>query len=94
MKKNIVIIQTPPTAIKFISVTDLMTDEELAAAKLERPDLIFKLASELSANELDNIKKESEDEVMAEDDSKGITITGMTLPSDFEEQVRKLQVGE
>ena len=72
----------------------MMTDEELAAAKLERPDLIFKLASELSANELDNIKKESEDEVMAEDDSKGITITGMTLPSDFEDQVRKLQFGE
>ena len=88
MKKNIVIIQTPPTAIKFISVTDMMTDEELAAAKLERPDLIFKLASEV--NEL-HVSAEINPN---EDVSKGITITGMTLPSDFEEQVRKLQVGE
>jgi hypothetical protein len=85
-KKNIIIIQTPPWALKFISVTDMMTDEELVAAKLERPDLIFKLA-----NELPDLTDLRDVTIPVEDISKGITITGMTLPSDFEDQIRKLE---
>lgn len=35
-------IETPPTAVKYVCVSALLSDEELVAAKEERPDLIFK----------------------------------------------------
>ena len=82
-KKNIVVITTPPWALQFISVTDMLTDEELAQARLERPDLIFTLASQLP-------KEEEIKPVPVEDVSKGITVTGMTLPADFEDRVKSI----
>lgn len=80
--KRIVVIQTSPTAKYFKQVTCLMNDNELVQAKLERPDLIFRLKEDL---------KQAEDIPIQEiDESKGISIHGMTLPYNIEERLKEI----
>jgi hypothetical protein len=80
-----VVIQTPVSSKSFTQVTCLMTDEEFEAAKLERPDLIFKLASELPVE--DKVKQVV---VPEEDETKGITVRGMTIPHDIDNLINQL----
>jgi hypothetical protein len=79
--KRIVVIETSPTSKIFKQVTCLMTDEELAEAKLERPDLIFRLKEDL--------QPEKEPEIVI-DESKGISIKGMSLPYNIEDKLKEI----
>lgn len=80
--KHIVEIKTPPSAKRFVQVTCLMTDEELLEAQLERPDLIFRKC------EPEPVAVQVVPEV--EDLDKGITVRGMVMPYDIEEQAAKI----
>ena len=85
-ERRIIIIQTPATSSTFTQVTCLMSEEELKEAKEERPDLLFTYADELpSAGEF-----AEPDDLDWEKDPKGITVRGMTMPHDIEEQARKI----
>jgi hypothetical protein len=84
--KHIVIIQTPVSSKSFTQVTCLMSEEEYEAAKLERPDLVFKLATDL-----DSTPEETGTEPQPpEDETKGITITGLTLPHNLDTLINQL----
>lgn len=82
--KNIVVIETAPTARVFRQYVDLMSNEELNAARLERPDLVFRVMSEEEA------KEQQQEPIPVEDTSKGISIHGMTLPYNLTEQVKSI----
>jgi hypothetical protein len=71
--KKIIVIETPPTMVPFKQVTTLMTEEELATAKKERPDLIFRLAEELP----------STGDVQIPEDTYGVSVKGMITPGDL-----------
>ena len=90
MSKSIIIIQTPVCSTSFKQVTCLMSDEELKAAKLERPDLVFKLADELpsTGDFTPEIKQEPDDE------TKGITVRGLTLPHDLDYLINQVLAKE
>jgi hypothetical protein len=83
--KNLVVIQTPLSSTTFTQVTCLMTDKELEEAKKERPDLIFRQATDLPTEE-----PQSEAALVPEDETKGITIRGMTLPHNLDEMINNL----
>ena len=87
--KDIIIIQTPVSSKTFTQVTCLMDEDELSQAKLERPDLVFIRASEMP--EAVNIPDPDKPSIRNLDNPLGITIRGMTLPADLEEQLEKLQ---
>lgn len=91
--KSIIVISTPVSAKAFTQVTVLMDEDELAEAKLERPDLIFQLAADLPAEVpgVPGVPVEApaqEGVVLTEE--QGITIKGMTLPHNFTELVNKV----
>ena len=85
--KRIVLIETPIYQKSFTQVTCEMTDEELEQAKRERPDLVFRLLKDLPISLPD---KEEVQPSLFDDETRGITVRGMTLPYDFEEQVDKV----
>lgn len=85
--KHIVVIRTPLSSSTFTQVTCLMSDEELTIAKAERPDLIFAIASDLK-DELKN--KEELPVAIPDDETKGITVKGMTLPHDLDALINHL----
>lgn len=82
--KNIVTISTPPWYKHQIRVVDLLSDEELAQAKLERPDLIFTLGRDLPE------EKPVEESVFNLDNPVGFDVTTMAQPVDLEERIDKL----
>lgn len=77
--KKIVLIENAPTAARFIQVTTLLSDEELERAKLERPDLIFKLQEELP----------SEGDFVPLDEDESNT-TGMMLPHNLNDLINQV----
>ena len=95
--KHIVTVSTNSLTTKpehFVQVTCLMSDEELSEAQLERPDLVFtklsdevNLNTEIAAQAFENNSLPEEVEV---DISKGITVRGMVMPYDIEEQAAKI----
>lgn len=70
MQRSIYVISTPPTAVEQISVTALLSDEELKEAKKERPDLIFTPGTELP---------EAAEVIEEEPVLEPLTVKGMTL---------------
>jgi hypothetical protein len=78
--KHIVIIETPPTAARFIQVTCLMSGSELAQAKAERPDLIFRIPDHM-INEKDAQEPPTSVEKFG---------TGMTLSISEQEELQTL----
>lgn len=88
--KSIIIVQTPVHFKVFTQVTCLMDEDELAQAKKERPDLIFQLASKLP----DIVQEEVESRLplveAVEDETKGITVKGMTLPANLDYLINKV----
>jgi hypothetical protein len=90
--KNIVIIQTPVYAKSFTQVTCLMSDDELAAAKLERPDLVFMLAKDMPKDEVQQQEEQLSLPGLRED--QGITVKGMTLPANIDEMIEKVLEGK
>lgn len=84
--KNIVVIKTPITQQGFTQVTCMMSDDELREAKAERPDLIFTLARDMEeAVGIETGEREPIPEIpVIEDETKGITVRGMTLPHNLE----------
>lgn len=88
MVKRIVLIETPVFMKSFTQVKCEMTDEELEQAKKERPDLVFRLIKDLPLELLP--KKEERTPSIFDDETKGITLHGMSLPHNFEEQVDKI----
>lgn len=81
--KFLVVIRTAPTVSPFQEITWLCTEEELELAKKERPDLIFTKGEELPPGG----DVEYEKPVIVKG---GITVRGMTLPYDIEEQAKKI----
>lgn len=60
MKRSIYIIETPPTDKEFKQVAAMLSGLELAQAKKERPDLIFRAPS------LDEVKSLEQEENVIE----------------------------
>jgi hypothetical protein len=89
--KRIVLIETPVFMKSFTQVKCEMTDEELEQAKRERPDLVFRLIKDLpiSLPEKEEVKEERPPSLF-DDETRGITVRGMTLPYDFEDKVQKV----
>lgn len=71
--KKIIIIETPPTMQPFKRVSTLMSEEELKAAKLERPDLVFRYGEELP----------SSGEIKIPENEYGVSVRGMTTPGEL-----------
>jgi len=86
--KSLVIIQTSVAAKSFTQVTCLMSDEEFESAKKERPDLIFTKAAEMPSD--GDYIPELPVGGIVEDETKGITVTGMALPHDLEARANKI----
>lgn len=84
--KNIVTISTPPWFKDQRVVVDLMSDEELEQAKLERPDLIFTLGKHLPEDTvIDNGPS-----IHNLDNPVGFDVNTMTQPVDIEDRINKL----
>jgi hypothetical protein len=87
--KRIVLIETPVFMKSFTQVKCEMTDEELEQAKRERPDLVFRLIKDLPISLPEKVKEEIQPSLF-DDERRGITVRGMTLPYDFEDKVQKV----
>lgn len=77
--KQIIIIETPPTAAKFIQVTALMSDAEIEQAKKERPDLIFRIPDHMV------VEHALQDELQGKE-PEGESLTTMTIPAKDQER--------
>jgi|SRR5580692_952880 hypothetical protein len=89
--KRMVIIQTPVFSSSFTQVTCLMTEDEYELARTERPDLVFRYASEME--EVPEGSPVGPDLTLVqepEDETKGITVKGLTLPHDLDALINHL----
>lgn len=94
-QRRIVVIQTAPTATRLIQVTELMSEEELAQAKKERPDLIFRYAADLVPVTSSDIEMVRAKEKLGQDiqevlNVSGLSHSGMTLPVDYHERLDRI----